>query len=328
MPGKHLLAEQLAIPHQTVEAALVQLERDGVLEAQGSGRPRKILPLKEGAAVRRLRVGMLFWDAADRALDYIANLQNRLTEAGHQIVVAPKTLTELKMNVPRMARLVEQTKADSWVVCAGSLEVLEWFSQSTLPSFAYFGRMVGLPIAGLGTDKRAAILELVSTLVKLGHRRIVMMLRKQHRLPQPSPNTMAYLRALESNGIKNTEFCLPEWEESAEGFHTCLKALFRVTPPTALIVDEPLLFTATLQFLVARGLRAPRDVSLIYQGDEAIFDWCVPTVARIETDLSRGSHHLGSWAKNVSRGKKDLRQTFLPSNYVPGETVGPAPGGR
>ena len=34
------------------------------------------------------------------------------------------------------------------------------------------------------------------------------------------------------------------------------------------------------------------------------------------------------WANNVSRGKVDVRQMEIDAEFVPGGTIGPAPGGR
>ena len=51
------------------------------------------------------------------------------------------------MDAGRVSRFVRKTKADAWIVCAGSREVLEWFSAQPVPAFALFGRRDGLPIA-------------------------------------------------------------------------------------------------------------------------------------------------------------------------------------
>ena len=68
------------------------------------------------------------------------------------------------------------------------------------------------------------------------------------------------LDELESARIRTNEYNLPDWEETNAGFHDCLEKLFKVTPPTALIIDETPFFVATgnLECRLARGKRRCR----------------------------------------------------------------------
>jgi DNA-binding LacI/PurR family transcriptional regulator len=324
MPGKPFLVAELEINHKTVDAALRLLEDEGLLVSQGAGRKRQIVLPADGGALPRLRIGMMLWNESDRGWSYMVDLQHRLTKAGHTLVAPRKTLIGLKMDAARVARLVEQTEADAWIVVAGSQDVLQWFAKQKFPTFALFGRFQDLPIAAVGAAKAPACVKVTKSLIELGHRRIVMLLRRHHRLPQPTPFVSVFLDTLKSHGIPISPFCLPDWEETPAGFQECLKALFRVTPPSALIVDELRLYLAICHFLVARGLRVPRDVSLVCIDNDADLEWCVPTIARVHTDLSKMSRPVLRWADNVSQGKIDIRQTAIKIEYVPGGTVGPA----
>jgi hypothetical protein len=61
-------------------------------------------------------------------------------------------------------------------------------------------------------------------------------------------------------------------------------ALFRLTPPTALIVDETAWFIAAMNHLLRLGLRVPDDVSLVSTDDHPTLHCCHPPVARIAWD--------------------------------------------
>ena len=82
MPGRHELAKELGISDQTAEAALSQLEAEGLLEAQGAGRRRRVVPPKGagGLAGTLLRVAILVGEPADQRHDYIVkiNLLSRI----------------------------------------------------------------------------------------------------------------------------------------------------------------------------------------------------------------------------------------------------------
>ncbi len=322
MPGADRLAVELGVSRRTVEAAMKQLEREKLLHNQGRRQSRLISPL-QGSGSRPMRVALLVWTPADRAWTHVVDLQHRLTEAGHVPFHTPKTLLELNMDVGRIAKMVGQTKADAWVVICASAEVLTWFARQKAPAFALFGGWRGLPIAAAGPDYRAAIEAGTRALLEIGHRRIAMLVRRQHRKPTMSQLANVFLSTLATYGIPASQYVLPDWEETPAGFQQCLTALFQVTPPTGLLVDEPELFAAAHHFLAARRLRVPQEVSLIFLGHERTFEWCAPTVTRVQQDFSQLLRGIVRWADNVSRGKPDLLQHGFPAKFIPGGTVAP-----
>ena len=327
LPGVDRLAPELGVSRKTLEAALRQLETEGVLMRNGPRRRRSI----EQQGVRPLpvlRVSMLLSESSDRQLDYVVDLQHELARIGHTASFAPGTMAECGGNVRRIARMVEKTPADAWVVAGGSREVLQWFHEQSLPVCALFGRRRGLPIAGVGPDKPPAYALATRKLIATGHRRIVLLARRMRRLPEPGSSEQAFLNELAAHGIPRGPYHLPDWEESIEGFHAGLEALFRVTPPTALIIQEAVLFTAAQQFLARRGLRVPEDVSMICTDADPTFAWCKPSVAHIRWDSRPVVRRIVRWAANLSSGKPDVRQVLTPAEFVPGGTIGPVTGGR
>ena len=272
-----------------------------------------------------MRIALLDYEPLARTEGYMVELQHLLAAAGHAAFFTEKSLVELRMDVARIGRLVRQTKADAWVIGAGSREVLEWFCAQPMPAFALFGRREGLPIAAIGPDKQPAIAAATRHLIGLGHRRIVLLARRLRRLPEPGRSERALLDELKSHGIPMGDFNLPDWEETREGFQELLGSLFRVTPPTALIVDEAPFFVATQQFLAGRGIRVPQQVSLICTDADPTFSWCMPSIAHIRWDPDPVVRRIVRWAATVSRGRKDVKQAFTLAEFIPGGTIGPAP---
>jgi|GEM_PF-1998698 hypothetical protein len=88
-------------------------------------------------------------------------------------------------------------------------------------------------------------------------------IRPRRRFPKPGPSEQAFLNELETRDLPVGNFNLPDWEDRKDGLHGCLSSLFQVTPPTALICEESLIFVAALQFLARWRLRVPGDVSLV-----------------------------------------------------------------
>jgi len=326
MPGVNQLAATLGVSPKTVIAAVKQLEREGILQGQGPRRRNRIVVPAAGAERCRLRVAILDYEPPVPSAGYIFELPHLLEDAGHAAFFAGKSLQELGMDVRRVARLVAKTEAEAWVICAGSREVLEWFAAQPLPAFALFGRRRSVPLAGAGPNLLPACLAAVRRLLDLGHRRIVMLARQERRTGGPGNIERAVLDEMAAHGIRTGPYNLPDWEDSCEGFHRLLDKLYRVTPPSALILDEAFLFAAAQQHLAQRGILAPQHVSLVCTSPDPTFAWCQPTIAHIRYDIRPALRRVVRWADNLARGKEDRRQSSTKAEFVDGGTVGPVRG--
>lgn len=326
LPGKHQLAAELGVNNKTVEGALRQLEQTGLLLPQGPGRKRLINTRRRSSTSRALRIVQLLNELPhDQKSELYLGITQAVTDVGHSPTIAQKSLDELRFDPERVARLVRETVADAWIIYGGSRGVLEWFADQPVPAFALFGHRIGIKIPAVSPDKPPAVAEATRHLIALGHRRIVLLCRKIRRLPQPGLSETVFLETLRTSGCRVGEYNLPNWEETNAGFQDCLSSLFHATPPTALIVDEVPYFIAAMQFLLARGIRVPSDVSIISTDDDIAFAHCEPAITRMTWDLNPVVNRIVIWASNVSTGKPDFTQTLTPAEFVPGGTIGPAP---
>lgn len=322
MPGVLKLEKELGVNRNTIEPALRILEKEGVLVAQGAGK-RRWIELKEQEVKKVLRAGMLMMEPLDWGKGFMIDLMHRLQDAGHHAFFAEKAMSELGMDLGRIRRMIKLQPADAWIVVAGPRDVLEWFEGSEYPTFAIFGRRSGLRIAGAGPDKVPPTIEAVRRLVDLGHRRIILLNRKLRRIPAPGRVERAFLDALESHGIAHGPYNMPDWEETAGGFHCCLEKLFRHTPPTAIIADEVHCFLGAMQFCERRGLRVPEDVSLICTDADPGFCFFDPPVSHIHWEAAPIVRRVLRWAGDVAKGKDALRQSQTPARFIEGGTIGP-----
>lgn len=328
MPGRLEVAAELGVSDQTAESGLIILEKEGILVPQGAGRRRRIELPKGVLVTPSLRVAILVGEPDDRRRDYLVAIKHELAEAGHSAFFTPWYMPELGINVRAISRKLERTEADAWMVLSAARPLLEWFVANELPVFAVFGRRRGLPVAGVGPHKAPAIAESTRRLIGLGHRRIVYLTLRAQRLPKPGASVQPFLDEMAAHGLEPGNYHLPDWEENLESFHKCLEELFRVSPPTALIVDEAAFFVATMQFLMNHRLRVPEDVSLICTDGDPHFAWCRPAIAHIAWDTEPVVRRAVRWTANVARGKRDIRQTLTKAEFSEGGTIGPALGMR
>ncbi|MFT6793141.1 MAG: hypothetical protein ACJAR1_001131 [Rubritalea sp.] len=323
MPGRIALAEELGASRKTVALALTRLEQEGILEPQGLGRARRIVPSEVEAKAKPMRVSILLYESIDARLHYVVDLKHQLQEAGHVVSIASKSLIELGMNVSSIARFVGKFETDVWVIASASRDVLRWFAEQPIPAFAFGGRHRTLSIAGAAPNKLPTYRAVVSRLVDLGHHRIVLIVREQHRLPSLGPMARIFLETRGDHDILVGPYNIPNWEDSPEGLLRCIDSLFATTPPTALIIDEVHLFHAVRIHLAHSAILAPQDVSLICTDSDPSFEWCRPTIACMRWDSRPFVQSVVRWAEKVSRGQDDRRKTNSKAEFVEGGTVGP-----
>jgi DNA-binding LacI/PurR family transcriptional regulator len=296
-----------------------------VLVSQGPGKPRRIHAQGIGKA-RKLRIAFLLYEPADRKNEDILNMTHQLVEAGHYPFFAKRTLVELSMGVNAVSRLVEKTQADAWVVEAGSLPVLDWFSKQAFPAFALFGRAAGLPIASALAYTIPAVREAVNHLISIGHRRIVMIAREDRRKPKAGFTEQLFLDTLEARGIPTGSFNLPDWEETPRGLHSLLDSLFRHTPPTALLIQGAEFTTATMLYCAHHGIRIPKQLSVISMDPDKNFAWSKPEISHISFDRNPLIRRFMTWINNLEKGKDDRQMMTADAIFVRGNTTAPPAG--
>ena len=323
MPGILRLKDELGVNRNTIEAALKLVEKKGALKNMGTGRRRKIV-LPEDHAPPALRVAVLYYEKGDETHDLFTRFQNKLKAAGHTVVHAPKNMTDIGGNLRRLARMIKETAADAWVVGAGSGEVLQWFVQGQIPAFALYGWFARLRIAGITPNQVPAIVAATRRLIALGHRRIVM-LESRATLSTPGTDGVVFLDELAAHGIETGNYNMPGWEGGFDGLYRCLESLFSHTPPTAIFLFSAAEYFATTQFLLNRGLRVPQDVSLICCDVAPYFKRYQPTISHVRWNDQLMVNRIGRWAKNISLGKEDTRQTRIDAEFVEAGTIGVAP---
>lgn len=124
MPGRDRLAAELGVSPWSIQHGLEALEKEGLLVAQGDKRRRRIVMPEDEIEARKFNIQILPYEAEDRQIDYLVDLQYRLYEMGHAAGFAAKNLTGMGMDVKRVARFVEKNPADAWVVVAVGLAYL------------------------------------------------------------------------------------------------------------------------------------------------------------------------------------------------------------
>ncbi len=324
MPGINHLVKSMGINSVAVTKALKQLERENLIISQG--RRRKRLISKEiKPSSKSLRVAFLHYDKHNELRHDSILARQVLIDAGHKTITAPKTMQDLGMNTDRIARMAESIDVDAWIIFAASAETLEWFANFRLPALAIYGRFKRQNMPGIGISKQHTTEKVINRLAELGHSRIVLMIREERRKPNLGSVELTFLKLLESHGIKTSSYNIPDWKESSEGLQECLENLLLHTPPTAMIVGDPVLFHAIQIHLANRGLKSPEHISLFCDDYAESFEWVLPSISHIRWDHRPILRRVLQWTKNVTLGKEDLKHTLTIAKLVDNGSIGPVP---
>jgi DNA-binding LacI/PurR family transcriptional regulator len=330
MPGVLKLAGLCGVSRQTMRAAMRILEVEGVIASAGVGRRRTVTGRSAVSASRTLRIGVLLREPLatedpDQQTLFL-ELRRAIETAGHECQIAARSQNELGDNLGRIQRHMDEIRVDGWVVHAGSRELLEWGIASGVPMLALGGHARSLPMASTGADSIEAYRAAVRHLVGLGHHRIVLLAPHQFRHPEEMQVLKEYKAELEAQGIAPSSYHVPDWEETPEGLERELTSLFRITPPTALVVLKTKWAVGVLSFLARRRLRVPEDVSLVSWGHNSELAWHRPAMAHFASDQELMVRRILRWIRGLAKGRPDHEFQPIPLTFVAAGTTGPAKG--
>ncbi|MFT5904739.1 MAG: DNA-binding LacI/PurR family transcriptional regulator [Cryomorphaceae bacterium] len=312
--GRDRLAREMGVNGSTIERALGPLEREGLLKSQGAGKRRQITT-KHKQAQPGKRVCIILYEREDSLNNYILELQNHLHAAGHSMTFAPMTLRGIKFDVKRIATMMEEQNAEAYVIQAAPRPFLEELCKGPVPTFALFGRMAGLSIAGTGPDKLPALRDCIRSLFDNDHRSIVMLSHGELNKPMGAIEKV-FLEELEKYHMPHGGYNLPSWENSPDGLRECIDPLFQITPPDAILVDDWIVYYAIQNYLVHQRGQAFREVLCICTDYHSSFGWCQPEVAHFQWDPLSVVRRVMQWVDNVAKGKEDKNQRLTKAKLI------------
>jgi hypothetical protein len=336
MPGQGVLAKEFEVSGKTVYRALRLLMAEGLLASEGRGRGALItakssLRVSGKVSKRVLRVAVLSMVPIDEMfpghhLD-LTRLVRDLENDGHAATLVGFPAGKGRGKSGGLPKLFRATPADVWLVHLGSFEVLDWLRRTDVPVLALGGVIGNLPIPSFSFDLTECLARAVDRLMTMGHGRIVLITPGFWRRPKPGAIVTAFARAMESQGVRATEFNLPDWTETREGLARLLDSLFRVTPPTALICVAPHTTSGVLGWLLAHGLSVPKDVSLVAFGMDPSEGWCVPglDVASMDSDTALFWRRVREWVAELAKGRIRSESVSFEIKLIEGNSMGPPP---
>ena len=334
LPGTRVLALRLGVSAPTVGAALDRLVAEGLLE---SGGPRRAYRLTEharanasaGARPRRRELVILTHEDVGHLVENTRQLLESLMGrvAGKGWLVRHQVLDFLHVKRPqktwdRQIGVVEGTKI---IAVYGSVSLAEWATRRKIPMLFLGGSIGGFPVPFVGVSSSRMTEEALARLTALGHRRIVLPLcdrtvEFKRRLKELTQAAVEQVGDTYVPGYHN-----PESNHGApDTLRRILTRVFAGQGPTALVLLDWNEVVAAYCFLTERGLRVPRDVSLVMLSDVAAAKWFHPELCRFRYPQKKIVSEMLKWLEGRPGSG---RSAALAGIWVAGASMGPPPPG-
>lgn len=287
LPGLRALSQELDVSINTVRQALVILENEGTIAQADAGKRRSIAAVPtqrlprtgDSHATGSKTVAIFLPLAADSFEQTVATkLAMQLPDKG----IRP-LLFEANMQNPKdIARVTEQVAVDLCVLVRPAEPVTNWAAKEDISCITFGGEPTDA-FAHVGPDQEQILKLALSTLVGLGHRRIVTLID-----PAIGENrqTALVFDTLAELGIRPSPFnVLPLTPSSPVALGNALDSACAITPPTAIVAARPDWALFSLTHLTSKGVYIPEKISLISLRDDHLLPWTVPAIAAISVPV-------------------------------------------
>ena len=330
LPGERRLARELQVSRSTVGCAMAVLKREGMLSVQ-QGRRGEILPRALQGADPRVTgatsVALLVPQPLAQLRQFTALWVDELRRILHDekigLHIVDSRDARSKQPDRSLRKLVATSPHAVWLLLLTSREVQTWFQRQGVPAIVTGTCGEGIKLPAIDADYRAAGVHAGHVLLRSKHRRIA------YFVP-PSPNEgvlrfqaglRAALSAEQRTAADLAVIIAESRDEVGRAIERCL-AGFR---PTAIVCAKANTALSVWSHLAYRGVRIPRDVSLLSAESEPFFDHLAPSLAHYALAPAHYAQIVGRVVTKQLAVSTPLDSQMLELDFVSGGTIASPP---
>lgn len=184
-------------------------------------------------------------------------------------------------------------------------KALTLLSATQTPFVLMFNPCSQASYSSVSIDNRLAACELVSALIKLGHRRIVMVVGKLSESDRSFERRAGYEQALHQHGVKPAGIVEVGFENPDPGA-AIADLSSGPCAPTAYFCSTDMLAISTIRALNRIGKKIPDDVSVVGFDGIAIGECLMPSLATVV----QPAEEMGVWAAQHLVGRIDKGESI------------------
>ncbi|MDG2122143.1 MAG: GntR family transcriptional regulator, partial [Verrucomicrobiales bacterium] len=181
LPGERKLCQQMQVGRDTLRAAVLQLEREGLVSSGEAGKQRKILNAGAGPSLAAgLSAGVIAFlsphrleQFSDSLLVEVDVLRERLAGSGYrlEVVTGSKVFTQ-SQPAKALLKLTADYAAEAWILHRTTAPMQRWFAEKGPPSLLH-GQPQGVQLPAVDIDYTAVGRHAGGFLISRGHRDVV-----------------------------------------------------------------------------------------------------------------------------------------------------------
>jgi DNA-binding LacI/PurR family transcriptional regulator len=330
LASERSLAVSLGVSRRTLRNAIYILQREGVLTNQSTQR-HTINPLVSKTRIKheQLRIAILtphpLSELRPFTTIWINEIRALCLGAGVEISIISQPKCYGEKGVRMLDRLVRSNPHNCWIPLYSNAKMQRWFAAKKIPCLLPNACYSGVDLPDLDNDQRATARHTANHLLFLGHRIVAFVTEGTQRgdlMEAEIGFRAAFSGKMGSEAepivVSYKEFTVPEVVRS-------LETLFRrARRPTAVIVTNSQAYPLTLSFLAQKGLKIPRDVSLVATTDDMLYAHLLPSPAHYQSiSPVVVAKYLYRMASHIARGEPLVRRHVrLTTTFVKGGSIG------
>lgn len=334
LPSERVLTETLQVSRKTVRKALAQLQREKVIQVRhGIGhrvatRVIPVVPSSETAG----EVALLMPEPLEGVRPYTAlwinHLKTHLIEHGVRLHLCSGRRCFTRDPRRALDQLVRSQRAGCWLLAHSTLAVQRWFERHELRCVIAGSAHPQVNLPDVDLDHAAVNRHAVGILLAAGHRRIAFLTERTGRAGDLASEA-AFVAAVRESSHPDALPLLARHDGTPTNICAVLDRLLRPPqPPTALLASNSSAYLTALCALAQRGLRVPRDFSLVSRGDDPFFAFMLPAPTRYACSPATFAHKLLKPLLQQLGGEPvSPWNTLIMPTYTRGETLANRAGG-
>jgi DNA-binding LacI/PurR family transcriptional regulator len=330
LPSERVLSDTLQVSRKTVRKALAQLAREGRIGVTHGLGCRVLAAARSARAPADAThdVALLTPEPLEHFRPYTAlwvnHLKTYLIEQGVRLHTCSGRKYFTRNPAAALERLVRSQPAGCWLLAQSTLPVQRWFERRRVPCVIAGTGHPGVRLPDVDLDHAAVHRHAAGAMLAAGHRRIVLLTERTGRAGDLASEA-ALVEAVRTSAHAGAKAVVARHGAGPGPVCQVLdRLLAQARRPTAILASNSAGYLTVLCALAQRGLRVPRDLSLVSRGDDPFFAYVVPAPTRYACSPAVFAHKLMRPLLQQLHGETPSPwHTRIMPTFTRGETLAP-----
>ena len=329
LPGERWLAGSLHVSRRTVRTALAVLRQERIVETIRGQETRIIQAPPPRAEARAMRsIGLLLPDPVDQLEPYSTVffdfLRSLLYDHGFRLETHVGHSFFSHRPGAALAKLTARFPCDAWILAFSNRACQSWFHARRLPAVIVGTAHEGLTLPYVDVDYLATARHAAQFFLGKGHRRLALIINEKNRAGDRLTE-QGFLEGVEKSAGPGATAQVFRHAGTMDSLRRITDRILRLAPrPTALFVANPYHYLGVAGLLAERGLKVPRDISLLCRDDDFCLRYLPVDPGRYHCSPEQRARAIFStvmWALRPGPASVGARHVLLLPDLVEGASV-------